>query len=91
MPTPTAQNELRRNAILIQLEAAAPATLPPETLHQGLRLAGHNLTPAALDKDLAYLADKNLLTSQQPTLARSTRRYRLTATGRDYLESQGLA
>lgn len=80
---------LYRHAILLQLEAAAPASLPPDTICQGLRLAGHD--PALLPRELSYLEDKGLLASSRAELAPHHCRYRLTASGRDYLERQALA
>lgn len=83
--------QLRRHAILLQLEAASPASLPAETLLQGLRLAGHPLSANELLKETAYLEEKQLLSTYQPDLDHAVRRFRLSATGRDYLENHGLA
>ena len=83
--------ELLRNAILLQLEAALPASLPPETIRQGIALAGHRIDVDTLAKELSYLSDKALLQTQTPALCASQKRYRLSAEGCDYLESQGLA
>lgn len=83
--------QLRRHCILSQLEAADPVSLPTETLRHGLGLAGHNPDPAQLLKDLAYLESKALILTRHPDLDQAAKRHHLTANGRDYLESNGLA
>lgn len=82
---------LFRNAILLQLESALPASLPLQTLHQGMRLAGHDCPPRILERELDYLVGKHCVCVESSALAHGYTRYRLTAMGRDYLESQGLA
>lgn len=89
--TNSQHRRLFRHAILLQLEAAAPASLPVETLHQGLHLAGHATEETALIKELGYLEEKHLAASSRPELSQDLPRFRLTADGRDYLERQGLA
>jgi len=85
------QRELFRNAILLQLEAAAPTSLPLATLKQGVILAGHRGSDQALNKELLYLDDKGLLKRTDKKISRSVHRYLITADGRDYLEELGLA
>lgn len=85
------RRQLFRHAILLQLEAASPASLPLETVREGLRLAGHDADEATLVKELGYLEEKGLIASRRPEISHDLPRYRLTATGRDYLEGQGLA
>lgn len=82
---------LFRHAILLQLEAAAPASLPPATLVQGLALAGHGRQCRRLPQELQYLGDKGLIHACPSELSPGEMRYRLTAEGRDYLEREGLA
>lgn len=84
------ERQLIRQAIMLQLEAASPATLPTETLLQGVCLAGHKITEKQLQKELAYLNDKKLVESALHELDSSDRRHRLTAAGQDYLEADGL-
>lgn len=81
---------LLRHAILLQLEAADPATLPLGTIRTGLRLAGHNVSENQLQTQINYLAEKTLLAATTPLLDHAHPRYHLTAQGRDYLESQHL-
>ena len=85
------QRLLLRHAILRQLAAAAPASLPPATLLHGVALAGFRLDEEALRAELDYLAGKNLLEITPAALSHGLPRARLTAGGRDYLEGEGLA
>jgi hypothetical protein len=82
--------ELFRNSILRQLNAALPASLTAETLALGLQIAGFAIDDSPLRAELLYLEQKSLLEPVAKTLS-TTPRYRLTATGRDYLQSEGLA
>ena len=84
------QKELLRHAILLQLEAASPASLPADTILQGVKLAGHRIGSEILSKELQYLGGKELLREALKTITKSARRYLLTAAGIDYLEEQGL-
>lgn len=85
------QKQLLRHAILLQLESSCPASLPVTTILHGVTLAGHPVTELQLKKELLYLADKNLLSVHPQTLSPALLRYKLSASGRDYLEEQGLA
>ena len=84
------QRLLLRHALLQQLAAAAPATLPPATLRHGAALAGFPLEPDQLQTELDYLAGKNLLALAPSALSAGLLRARLTPAGRDYLESEHL-
>ncbi len=84
------QKLLLRHALLRQLAAAAPASLPPATLRHGAALAGFRLDEAQLQAELDYLAGKNLLEIVPAALSRALPRARLTAAGRDYLEGENL-
>ena len=85
------QAELLRHALLLALEAAAPASITVETLRYGAILAGYTVDEATILCDLEYLAEKGFAVHEACPIAMGVRRYRLTATGRDYLESRGLA
>ncbi len=85
------ERQLRREAILLQLEAASPASLPSGTLLAGLRLSGHGLDVAGLLRELDYLEGRGLVKTCAACLDRSVKRARLTSAGRDYLEAEGLA
>jgi len=82
---------LQRNAILLQLEAAHPTSLAPGILIQGLLLSGHSTSIDLLDKHLDYLLQKQLLTNIKHQLSPSLSRFKITASGLDYLEQEGLA
>ncbi len=84
------RNQLLRQAILLQLEAAAPTSLPADTLLQGVHAAGFEIKQKALLKELAYLCDKGLIESHVPDIDPSDKRHRVTAAGQDYLDEQGL-
>ena len=84
------QKLLLRHALLRQLAAAAPASLPPATLLHGAALAGFRLDEPQLQVELDYLAGKNLLAIVPAALSRALPRARLTAAGRDYLEEENL-
>ena len=81
--------ELLRHCILRQLAAALPASLTADTLFIGLTTAGFSLTAEDLSRELLYLSQKNLLEVFTKTVS-PTPRYRITAQGRDYLQSEGL-
>ena len=83
---------LLRNAILLQLEASSPISLPLSTLRNGVQLAGFcNLSTTALVKEMAYLLDKELIVIESPNpVSPNLDRYRINAKGQDYLESQNL-
>ncbi|MBC2593054.1 hypothetical protein H5P28_02155 [Ruficoccus amylovorans] len=80
-----------REVILLQLEAAAPAFLPVDTLRTGIRHAGHEITDRILRRELAYLDDKKLIDSALPDLDPADKRYRLAAQGQDFLDANGLS
>jgi len=84
------QRLLLRHAILRQLAATAPASLPPATLLHGVALAGFRLTSDQLQNELDYLAGKNLLQITPAALSHGLPRARLTPAGRDYLEAEAL-
>ncbi len=84
------QKLLLRQALLLQLHAASPVSLPAETLRHGAALAGFHLTANELQAELDYLADKNLLRIVPAALSQGLPRSLLTSTGRDYLEAEGL-
>ena len=85
------QRLLLRHALLRQLAAAAPASLPPATLRQGAALAGFTLGEEQLAAELDYLEGKGLLARAPAALSHGLHRAALTAAGRDYLEGQNLA
>jgi len=84
------QRLLLRQAILLQLAAASPASLPPAPLLHGAALAGFRIDEQALQAELAYLAGKNLVQITPSALSHGLPRAQLTVAGRDYLEAEQL-
>ncbi|MEM9227286.1 MAG: hypothetical protein AAGA45_04905 [Verrucomicrobiota bacterium] len=84
------QQQLLRQAILLQLEASLPNSLPLTTIRQGVTLAGLKSGEKTLLKELSYLNDKGMIETLVPDLDAADKRYRLTASGQDYLEGAGL-
>ena len=85
------QNHLLRNAILLQLEAAAPAALPLDTIYQGVSLTGHYVSESVLHKELHYLIQREFVSSETEPLSPGIPRYALHVKGLEYLEAYGLA
>ena len=84
------QRELFRHAILWQLEAAAPASLPLRALQHGVRLAGHRVDGDTTLKELHYLVEKKFVNEEVKAISKGVRRFLIGAEGRDYLEREGL-
>ncbi len=84
------QRELLRHAILLQLEAAAPASLPLSALRHGVRLAGHRVDDNTTLKELQYLEEKEFVREEIKIISKGVRRFHIGAEGRDYLEGEGL-
>ena len=78
---------LLRRAILLQLEAASPASLPLETLAVGLEISALPSDAKTLSAALDYLAQKGLVSLSRSRIASAHIRAKLTAEGRDFLES----
>lgn len=84
------KNELLLHTILIQLDAAYPASLPIETLWHGLKLSGHKFNNDIPIKELEYLLEKGFLTIISSEVCPIKKRYKLTTKGIDYLDEMGL-
>ena len=83
-------NELLLHTILIQLEAAYPASLPIETLWYGLKLSGCKLCSDEPIKELEYLLEKGFLAIISSEVCPIKKRYKITTKGIDYLDEMGL-
>ena len=77
---------LLRRAILLQLDAAFPASLPFCTLADGLRAAGFAVQGGALERHIEYLAQKGVLATVSSRICAGSRRTKITAAGIDYLQ-----
>lgn len=87
-----AQRQLLRTGLLQQLAIFAPGTLPLANLHRGAIIAGFTgLTETETAAELAYLVDKGLADTPTQLVSPELKRWRITATGRDYLAEQGIA
>jgi len=78
---------LLRRALLLQLEAASPASLPVDTLVLGSSCAGFDCLRREILAALDYLAQKNCVELSRSSISAAHVRARLSAAGRDYLES----
>lgn len=78
---------LFRRSLLIQLEAASPASLPLPTLSAGARLAGFEFDEPDIAAALEYLREKKLVEISRSKISAAHIRAKLSAEGRDYLES----
>ena len=78
-----------RTAILLQLQAAHPATLGDEAVLCGLSILGFYVSPEKLASQMQYLCDKGYVWRGPSELCFGVMRSRLTADGIDYLESRG--
>ena len=89
--TEAQQRTQTRDAILQDLEAAAPISLRLETLGGGIRrVHAINVTDGEIKKHLDYLIEKGLVEETASKISAGDKRYKLTGDGRDYLESEGL-
>jgi hypothetical protein len=80
-----------RNALLLDLEAASPASLPVSTLAAALtQVHVIRCDSDALDKHLDHLLGKGLVAVRGSAISAGDLRYSLTSSGRDYLEESGL-
>jgi len=78
---------LLRRCVLLQLYAASPATMPVETIITGMQISGFAVNNQEILAVLDYLEDKNYVSFKISKISSSHRRAKLTALGRDYIES----
>lgn len=81
--------QLFRRAILIQLDAAHPASVSTSVLSEGMRTAGFFFDEKSLSSEIDYLCQKNYLELSRSQISAAHVRAKLSATGKDYLESEG--
>ena len=86
---PTDKTTLR-NIILMQAEAASPASLPVSTILTGLKTAGFNIDENTLKAELDYLVQKEMLILSPSEICPANKRIKLSAHGKDYLESDDI-
>jgi len=85
-----AESEGLRVNLLQQLRAAQGATLPLPTLANGARLAGFDTSEALVRAALVYLQDKTLVSVVAPLVSPENKRWRINASGMDFLAEAGL-
>ena len=89
--TEAQQRTLCREAILMDLESASPASLPLSTLVHGMRaIRSITITKDQAAKHLSHLISKGFAQESSSAISAGDKRYSLTAAGRDFLESEGL-
>lgn len=81
--------QLFRRAILIQLDAAHPASVGFSILSEGMTAAGFFFDEKSLASEIEYLAQKNYLEVSRSQISAAHLRAKLSADGKDYLESEG--
>jgi len=86
-----ASRELLRQNLLVQLNAVTPAALRVPALQVGAMAGGFDVLQAELAGELAYLADKKLVSTVEKPVSPENKHWRITADGRDYLAELGLA
>lgn len=84
------QTELLRNRLLMTARKLTKQTGSLDIFHLAAKQSGFDLTPADVEAHLVYLADKSLLAPSKSGISGGLDRWRLTATGTDYLDSQNL-
>ncbi len=80
--------ELRR-AILAQLEAAYPASMPEESMLSVLKLCGFEVDGAELKRQCQYLCERGFVRFVSSKISPSQTRTRITPEGVDYIQSGG--
>jgi|GEM_PF-3946103 len=78
-----------RLAILLQLNSARPVSLTESALEEGLKIAELFRGQKNLLAELDFLELKNFIESFSNELSQSSKRYKLTLTGVEYLEKEG--
>jgi DNA-binding PadR family transcriptional regulator len=84
------QRELLREAILLTLEAVAPAATTLPMLRGAVAQSGFHITEKVLAAELDYLEQRGLLQSAREEFSVGLIKYKLSATGREALEKKGL-
>ncbi|MBP5191202.1 MAG: hypothetical protein J6Z25_01365 [Opitutales bacterium] len=80
--------ECTQHALLMQLEAAYPHSLPIKTLKLGLLLSGLPIHRRFLEKELAYLLEKRFIHRVYNQLCPQHHRYQLSTKGIDFLNGE---
>lgn len=81
---------LLRNAILLQLQAAYPASLTEGVILEGLKISGLKISEKFLAAELEYLRELKFISRHASELSEGVLRSKLNAKGIGYLERSGL-
>lgn len=91
MSSDPSKKAFERQTILLVLEAAGTTPVPIDDLQRMLPLKSVRMGFTEIEKELDYLLGKGLVQAVTHDLSAGFRRWKLTATGRELLESEGLA
>lgn len=84
--------ELFRQALLVALAGAAPYSVPTGLMKVHAISGGFGkVEDRELELELDYLREKGLAIVDDKLISPENKRWKITATGRDYLAQQGLA
>ncbi len=78
---------LIRKAILLQADAAFPASLPIKTICIGLELSGLKVSEKIVEREIEYLQQKSFLSITFSEICPTSKRVKITATGIDFIQS----
>lgn len=78
-----------RTSILLQLQAAYPASMSYEAIFQGLKVSGFNADFRSAAAEIEYLCDRGYAVRAPSEISSGLLRARLSAKGEDYLEREG--
>lgn len=85
------QKAIFRNLLLVQLHDASPCPAAADMILQGARLAGFgNATERDVEAEMSFAVDDGHVKAVPHPKSATLKRWRLTAAGRDYLESEEL-
>lgn len=87
----SAERELFRHKIVAYLAAAGAAGVKLPRLQVGLQVDGYSASNQELADELDYLAGKGLAVQMDKLLSPENPRWKITAAGRDYAATEGLA
>jgi hypothetical protein len=75
--------------LLIRTAEAGPDGLSLELLHLSCKLQGFACEISNVNAECHYLMDLKFIVEIEDTLCKGQRKYRIFATGRDYIEKHG--
>ena len=76
-----------RRAILMQADAAFPASLAINTISTGLEVSGIKMSENAILREIVYLQQKSFLEISTSEICPNIKRVKITAKGIDFIQS----